>query len=1189
MTISKSTLRLVLILTINLSILPLATAQYKTLLWGTTKNNGAHNNGTIFSFDPKSHEYTVRHNLSGMSRYALEPGSEQSLYGIVTSYPGYADHAIFSYNTTLDTFIIEKEFDNNLSTYFPSGTLFHIGDDRFYGVAKGANDNSSGIIYEFDKSADTIKVLASFDSKTGTYPSGKLMKYNDSTYYGVTYYGKQCNSGTLYKFNSNSKQITSVATFGCCFSNETPAFPGCGGNNALTLTKDSLIYGTTSGRMKAGNDMASLNDGSFFIFNPKNNTVQTKIMFADSNYIPNSKVVIDDNGNAYGTTFGHQYSYITRNEMKFGGSFFKFNKQDTSIKTLKYFYSKFPTNMDTYGMVMLESGDAFATTSDGGSGHLGQIFELNSSNGTIKSVFSFTAATGTMVMGLLTPLKTDTTASKVQRMLNAGYTPYQVYLTNNKYLDSLYGKSFGGGLISYLDTGTGLTVIAAPEDLSTELQFGGCNRSTINVPGINNGDIGAGYNNTKLMIESRTCRSGYYSAQDSCWKLKLNGFSDWFLPSKYELKSMCENLYKKGFGNFASETYWSSSVTAINYGWATSIVFPNETCSSIQNLVNTKLKVRPARYVPAATTPSVAITSTDHLTPHSEKISINISSDGGEFIDTVGICYSAQANGTRPKYIKMKMTRPGSYSTLVENLNPGTQYYVWAYCGNGVGTISSDTVSFSTQIKVITSVPDKKMGISVAKVNGTILASSPQITLIETGVCWSTSSTPPTSTSGCLSSSEPSKNFTIGLPQLSPNATYYATAYAKVNDGNSNLYFGNQAKFTTIQNNPISGNYILSEDFVSCNGNFEQIQASQPHGGSGTFTYVWQMNSGQGWNNANGTNNTSNYTPPRGRPNRYHQGVHIPVTRYRRIVNSAGHSDTSSSVTYTLMPIGYPSQPVVKESPGFDQKILSVYLNDPLGPWNIQWQKWKSSNWKPINGATDPDYIVANDELNALYRVTASYGPGCPVNTSATITFSPVDGDSNVYPTVLIGTQLWFTKNLRTTTLPNGTSIPVISGDSSWNSAEGMALSWYNNDSLSNAFEYGALYNYLALEETDQLCPEGWHVATFEDWITLNSYTGGADGRIAGWALKTLPYWHAPNNVSYNTWNFNALPGGMRSETGKFTGLGTLGTWWPLLSEEAQTSYFEMLNVTPENKNIQPSGSNIKKEGHSIRCVRLKP
>ena len=49
------------------------------------------------------------------------------------------------------------------------------------------------------------------------------------------------------------------------------------------------------------------------------------------------------------------------------------------------------------------------------------------------------------------------------------------------------------------------------------------------------------------------------SAKTACDELILNGYSDWYLPSKEELNSVYVNLNKGGAGGFAYDSYYSST------------------------------------------------------------------------------------------------------------------------------------------------------------------------------------------------------------------------------------------------------------------------------------------------------------------------------------------------------------------------------------------------------------------------------------------------------------------------------------------------------------------------------------------------------------------------------------------------------------------------------------------------------
>jgi hypothetical protein len=71
--------------------------------------------------------------------------------------------------------------------------------------------------------------------------------------------------------------------------------------------------------------------------------------------------------------------------------------------------------------------------------------------------------------------------------------------------------------------------------------------------------IGSGMSNTEIIVNIQG--EGSYAAK-LCGDLTLNGFSDWFLPSKDELDLMYKNFQVNGIGSFGpdgSYTYWSSS------------------------------------------------------------------------------------------------------------------------------------------------------------------------------------------------------------------------------------------------------------------------------------------------------------------------------------------------------------------------------------------------------------------------------------------------------------------------------------------------------------------------------------------------------------------------------------------------------------------------------------------------------
>jgi hypothetical protein len=59
----------------------------------------------------------------------------------------------------------------------------------------------------------------------------------------------------------------------------------------------------------------------------------------------------------------------------------------------------------------------------------------------------------------------------------------------------------------------------------------------------------------------------WYSAKTACDELTLNGYSDWYLPSKEDLNLVYVNLKKVGLGGFKDALYWSSTESGSDNAW----------------------------------------------------------------------------------------------------------------------------------------------------------------------------------------------------------------------------------------------------------------------------------------------------------------------------------------------------------------------------------------------------------------------------------------------------------------------------------------------------------------------------------------------------------------------------------------------------------------------------------------------
>ena len=176
---------------------------------------------------------------------------------------------------------------------------------------------------------------------------------------------------------------------------------------------------------------------------------------------------------------------------------------------------------------------------------------------------------------------------------------------------------------------------------------------------------------------------------------------------------------------------------------------------------------------------------------------------------------------------------------------------------------------------------------------------------------------------------------------------------------------------------------------------------------------------------------------------------------------------------------------------------------------------------------------------------------------------------------VIIGAQVWMTKNLEVTTFRNGDPIPQAASDDVWELAgENKQPAWcYNGE------HYGKLYNWYAVNDPRGLAPEGWHIPTDQEWTALEKALGENPGK----KMKSTWGWHNKGNGT-NSSGFSGLPGGYRNTNGPFGDVGKYGYWWSATETDTDYAFYRNLNYNNDDVN-RDNGS--KEGGLSVRCLRV--
>ena len=224
-------------------------------------------------------------------------------------------------------------------------------------------------------------------------------------------------------------------------------------------------------------------------------------------------------------------------------------------------------------------------------------------------------------------------------------------------------------------------------------------------------------------------------------------------------------------------------------------------------------------------------------------------------------------------------------------------------------------------------------------------------------------------------------------------------------------------------------------------------------------------------------------------------------------------------------------------------------------------------------------YLIISLAALALVCVLAYFFLGSDNSSNENQTTRIEDADHYKYDTVRIGNQVWFTSNYNCTTLEDGTIIQEATSTEEWeNAAINRQPAWcYHEDRIADDTVYGKLYNWYAVNNL--AVPQGFRIATAEDWDILHEYIG-KDG-MSGLKLITGNIWYS-KRTGDNALGFSAHPGGFRTEESKFSDIGATAVWWTnsLYTNEVAIGY--AIGDTELKRTNYPM-----KCGFSVRLVKI--
>ncbi|MCX7696946.1 MAG: T9SS type A sorting domain-containing protein [Bacteroidales bacterium] len=377
---------------------------------------------------------------------------------------------------------------------------------------------------------------------------------------------------------------------------------------------------------------------------------------------------------------------------------------------------------------------------------------------------------------------------------------------------------------------------------------------------------------------------------------------------------------------------------------------------------------------------------------------------------------------------------------------------------------------------------------------------------------------------------------------------------------------------------------------------------------------------------SNNDNNFLNYDQARCIPNPFDESCIVMINAYgqtKAIVNIIDASGKiifskniilekgSNALLIQSLPMGLYHLEVISGTMILRQKLISFCL---------------SSNTVNIQCNVVPDYPDGNAVKHSSNIIQMLYHSGDIIkltgisggiyktvkiikptsNEIVNFTFVKCqDNNGNSYSVIKIGNQWWMAENLNagvyapiTSPQQSGTKFCMnINGVADPSCPMGGLYEWYNlMQGASGCNGSGPPPFDRCPVPVRGLCPEGWHIPSHFEWITLlrnissnpNDFpynmSTGVIGTVEGGMLKDncSNYWWPPNAGATNISGFSALPGG--------------DTWQGVFEDYGQSAYFwtstAYLNYSPWvyalNYTVPLIGRSfyVPENGFSCRCVK---
>jgi uncharacterized repeat protein (TIGR03803 family) len=341
-------------------------------LYGTTEAGGFHGKGTVFATDASGnattlHEFDGQHGAAPRGRLLL--ASDNNFYGTTISEgpSGWGTVFRITPDGNITTVVAFDDHDFGAS---PHGGLVEVAG-VLYGTTINGGTGLSGTVFSVALDGSNFTSYP-FTGGNGAAPSGDLVAKSDGVY-GTAQGGGEFGGGVVFRLTSGGA-LEPFASFNPDLHDRAPI-------GGFVLGDDGNLYGMTQ-----GDGVATF--GTLFRVTPAG-VLSTVVTFTgDNGSTPAGSL----------SAFGNAVYGTTRDGGGFG-TVFRLSLADDSLETL-WSFGLLDGAAPSGGVIQASSGSLFGTTSGGGPGGLGTVFQLMP-GGSLNTTLAFTGSEGAIPSGQL--------------------------------------------------------------------------------------------------------------------------------------------------------------------------------------------------------------------------------------------------------------------------------------------------------------------------------------------------------------------------------------------------------------------------------------------------------------------------------------------------------------------------------------------------------------------------------------------------------------------------------------------------------------------------------------------------------------------------------------------------------------------------------------------------------------------